>query len=137
MRRMRACWAAGLQQNCVWCSTVAADPFIGLRQNRPSVEPSGLCSPVVASYALQGPLWAGSVTMELTLETLQAEVLKLPAADRVRLLDVLLDSIDEDDEVEREWERVADERDAELESGTASPVDGPSVLARLRTKYGA
>ncbi|HET7863311.1 MAG TPA: addiction module protein [Burkholderiaceae bacterium] len=75
--------------------------------------------------------------MELTLETLQAEVLKLPAADRVRLLDVLLDSIDEDDEVEREWERVADERDAELESGTASPVDGPSVLARLRTKYGA
>lgn len=75
--------------------------------------------------------------MELTLDTLQAEVLKLPAADRVRLLDVLLDSIDEDDEVERDWERVADERDAELESGTALPVDGPSVLARLRTKYGA
>lgn len=75
--------------------------------------------------------------MELTLDTLQAEVLKLPAADRVRLLDVLLDSIDEDEEVEREWERIADERDAELESGAVAPVDGPTVLARLRAKYGA
>lgn len=64
-------------------------------------------------------------------------MLKLPAADRARLLDVLLDSIDEDEGVEREWDRVADERDAELESGAVSPVDGPTVLARLRVKYGA
>jgi hypothetical protein len=75
--------------------------------------------------------------MELTLDTLQAEVLKLSAADRARLLDALLDSIDEDEEVEREWERIADERDAELESGAVQPVDGPTVLARLRAKYGA
>ena len=73
--------------------------------------------------------------MEMTLDALQAEVLKLPAADRARLLDVLLDSIDEDEEVEREWEQIADERDAELDSGAVSPVDGPTVLARLRAKH--
>ena len=75
--------------------------------------------------------------MELTLDALQAEVLKLSPADRARLLDVLLDSMDEDQEVERQWEQVADERDAELESGAVSPVDGPAVLARLRSKCGA
>ena len=73
--------------------------------------------------------------MEMTLDSLQAEVLKLSAADRTRLLDVLLDSIDEDEEVEREWEQIADERDAELDSGAVSPVDGPAVLARLRAKH--
>jgi hypothetical protein len=73
--------------------------------------------------------------MELTLDALQAEVLKLTPVDRAKLLDILLDSIDEDEEVEREWEQVADERDTELDSGKVSAVDGPTVLARLRTKY--
>lgn len=77
----------------------------------------------------------GADTMELTLDSLQAEVLKLSAADRTRLLDVLLDSIDQDEEVEREWEQIADERDAELDSGSVAAVDGPSVLARLRAKH--
>ena len=75
--------------------------------------------------------------MELTLDTLKTEALKLPAADRARLLDVLLESIDEDEGVEREWEIVADERDAELESGSVSPIYGSTVLARLHAKYGA
>ena len=50
--------------------------------------------------------------MDLTFDTLQAEMLKLPATDRARLLDILLDSIDQDEEVEREWEKIADYRDA-------------------------
>jgi RNA polymerase-interacting CarD/CdnL/TRCF family regulator len=75
--------------------------------------------------------------MDMTIETLRAEIRKLSAADRARLLDSLLDIIDEDEEVEREWEQVADERDAELESGAVQAVDGPTVLARLRAKYGA
>ena len=74
--------------------------------------------------------------MELTLEALQAEVLKLSAADQARLLDLLLDSMDEDEAIEREWEQIADQRDAELESGAVAPVDGPTVLARLRARYG-
>lgn len=73
--------------------------------------------------------------MDMTLDSLQAEALKLPASDRTRLLDALLDSIDQDEEIEREWEKIADERDAELESGAVTAVDGPTVLARLRAKY--
>ena len=73
--------------------------------------------------------------METTLDSLQAEVLKHLTVDRSRLLDVLLDSIDEDEEIEREWEQIADERDAELESGAVMPIDGPTVLARLRAKH--
>ena len=69
------------------------------------------------------------------LDSLQAEVLKLSVADRAKILDVLLDSFDQDEEVEQEWEQIAEERDAELESGKVELVDGPSALARLRAKY--
>lgn len=73
--------------------------------------------------------------MDRTIDMLQAEVLKLPAPDRARLLDILLDSIDQDENVERESERIADHRDAELDSGTVRPVDGRAVRARLRAKF--
>lgn len=73
--------------------------------------------------------------MDLTIDMLQAEVLKLAAPDRARLLDILFDSIDQDEDVEREWEKIADHRDAELDSGTVRPVDGSTVLARLRAKF--
>ena len=74
-------------------------------------------------------------TMETTLDTLQAEVMKLSAADRARLLDALLDRVDQDEEVEKEWERVADRRDAELDSGAVVALDGPAVLAGLKAKF--
>ena len=73
--------------------------------------------------------------MEMTLDSLQAEVLKRSAADRTRLLDALLESMDQDDEVEREWEQIANERDAELDSGAVTAVDGPTVLEHVRAKH--
>jgi Putative addiction module component len=73
--------------------------------------------------------------METTLDTLQAEVMKLSAADRSRLLDALLDRVDQDEEVEKQWEQVADQRDAELDSGAVAAVDGTAVLARLKAKF--
>lgn len=73
--------------------------------------------------------------MELTLENLKAEVMRLSAADRSRLLDALLDSIDQDDAIEREWEQLADRRDAELDSGMVDAINGAAVLARLQSKY--
>lgn len=73
--------------------------------------------------------------MELTLEVLQTEVMKLSAEDRSRLLDTLLDSVDQDEDTEREWEQLADRRDAELDAGAVEAVDGATVLARLRAKF--
>lgn len=103
---------------------MAAQPLVG----RPPAD--------VTSYAIARANEEGVAIMDTTIDILQAEILKLSPADRVRLLDTLLDSIDEDEEVEREWERVADEREAELESGAVQAVDGPAVLARVRAKYG-
>ena len=88
-----------------------------------------------------GKLWVPDAihhpnrTMETTLDTLQAEVMKLSAADRSRLLDALLDKVDQDEEVEKEWEQIADRRDAELDSGAVIAVDGPTVLASLKAKF--
>ena len=73
--------------------------------------------------------------MDLTFDTLQAEMLKLPAPDRARLLDILLDTIDHEEEVEHEWEKIADHQDAELDAGAVLPMDGSAVLARLRARF--
>jgi hypothetical protein len=69
------------------------------------------------------------------LDAVQSEVLKLSSVDRAKLLDALLDSIDWDEAAEREWEQLADERDAELDAGQESVLDGPAVLARLRARH--
>ena len=73
--------------------------------------------------------------MEQTLDSLKSEVMKLSAGERSRLLDALLDSIDQDEEVERAWEELADRRDAQLESGAVSPVDGDQILSRLSAQF--
>jgi putative addiction module component (TIGR02574 family) len=72
--------------------------------------------------------------MRTTLETLEAEVLKLPPADRSHLLERLIASLDADPDVEEAWELEADRREAELESGSASEVPGPEAVARLRAR---
>lgn len=72
--------------------------------------------------------------MNTRLEALEAEALKLPPADRSHLLERLIGSLDLDPEVEEAWEREADRREAELESGAVVSVSGPEAMARLRTK---
>jgi putative addiction module component (TIGR02574 family) len=69
-----------------------------------------------------------------SLEALEAEVLKLAPADRSRLLERLVASLDSDPEVEEAWEREADRREAELQSGSASEVPGHEAMARLRSR---
>ena len=48
--------------------------------------------------------------MSTTLETLQAEVLRLLPQDRARLLDRLIASLDVDTEAEAAWDALADQR---------------------------
>ena len=72
--------------------------------------------------------------MSISLEALAAEVLKLAPADRSRLLERLVASLDLDPEVEQAWEQEADRREAERESGSASAVPGDEAMARLRSK---
>lgn len=46
----------------------------------------------------------------MTIEQVEAEVLRLPRAERARLAELLISSLDEDSEIERAWEDEAERR---------------------------
>ena len=73
--------------------------------------------------------------MTITLETLQAEVLRLSPADRARLLDRLIASLDVDASAEAAWDKLADEREQELAVGGATAVPLDVVIARLEARF--
>jgi putative addiction module component (TIGR02574 family) len=74
------------------------------------------------------------ITMSTSLEVLEAEALKLAPADRSHLLERLIASLDSDPEVEAAWDREADRREAEMESGAVAAVPGHEAMARLRSR---
>lgn len=61
--------------------------------------------------------------------------MRLSAAERARLIERLIASLDTDPGVEAAWAAEVERRNAEIESGAVSPVPGPEVLARLRAKF--
>ena len=73
--------------------------------------------------------------MTTTVEMLETEALKLAPADRSRLLERLLASLDADEELESAWDAVADAREAEIEAGTVKPVPLDEAIARLETRF--
>lgn len=72
--------------------------------------------------------------MSTNLEALEAEVLQLAPVERSHLLERLIASLDSDPEVEEAWEREADRREAELESGLIAAIPGQEAIARLRAR---
>jgi putative addiction module component (TIGR02574 family) len=72
--------------------------------------------------------------MGTKLEVLEAEILQLAPVERSHLLRRLIASLDSDPEVEEAWEREADRREGELESGSVSAVSGQEAIARLRAR---
>ena len=73
--------------------------------------------------------------MQVTFETLQAEVLRLSPADRARLLDRLIASLDVDPDADAEWDDVADRREQELQTGVVKAVALEMVIARLEARF--
>lgn len=70
--------------------------------------------------------------MSTTLEALEAEVLGLPPEDRSRLLDRLIESLDDENSLDEAWDKEAARRDEEIETGAAVAVDGKEAVERLR-----
>lgn len=70
--------------------------------------------------------------MSISLEALEAELLNLGSADRSRLLDKLIASLDADRATDDAWKQEARRRDEEIESGAVQSIPGDVVLARLR-----
>jgi putative addiction module component (TIGR02574 family) len=73
--------------------------------------------------------------MSSTLEALEAEALRLSAADRARLIDRLIASLDLDPAVEEAWAAEVERRNAEIESGKVALISGPEALAKLRDEF--
>lgn len=70
--------------------------------------------------------------MSTNLEILEAEVLQLAPVERSHLLERLIASLDSDPETEAAWEREADQRETEMESGSILAISGMEAIARLR-----
>lgn len=73
--------------------------------------------------------------MTPSIETLEVAVLKLAPAERARLLDRLVASLDRDTETEAAWDEIADRREADLAAGKVAAVPLESTLARLEGRF--
>lgn len=70
--------------------------------------------------------------MQTQFETLEAEALKLTVAERAKLAEHLIASLDEDSEIEEAWAAETDRRIAEIEAGTVQLIPGAEAIARAR-----
>jgi putative addiction module component (TIGR02574 family) len=75
------------------------------------------------------------VLMASTVEALEAEALELPEADRARLVERLIASLDVDPGVEEAWANEIERRHAEVERGRVSLLPGPETLAKLKADF--
>jgi putative addiction module component (TIGR02574 family) len=73
--------------------------------------------------------------MSSTVEALEAEALQLSAAERARLVERLIASLDIDPEVEDAWAAEVERRNAEIESGAVALISGPEALAKLKAEF--
>jgi putative addiction module component (TIGR02574 family) len=73
--------------------------------------------------------------MSFTIEAFEAEALQLPEADRARLIERLIASLDADPDVEEAWAAEVERRNAEVESGKVSLRPGPETSAKLRAEF--
>jgi putative addiction module component (TIGR02574 family) len=70
--------------------------------------------------------------MENKLELLEAEALKLTAAEREAFAQALLASLDADAEIDEAWAVEIERRVAEIENGDAQVIPIAEVLAGVR-----
>lgn len=70
-----------------------------------------------------------------TVETLEAAALHLSPAERARLVERLIATLDADPEVEEAWAAEVERRQAEIESGAVSLLPGPETLAKLKAEF--
>jgi putative addiction module component (TIGR02574 family) len=73
--------------------------------------------------------------MSTSVEQLEAEALNLPTAQRARLVEKLIASLDTEPDIENAWAAEVEKRHAEIESGAVSLLPGAEALARLRAEF--
>jgi putative addiction module component (TIGR02574 family) len=73
--------------------------------------------------------------MAVNFESLQGQVMKLSKAERIRLLERLVASLESDVDIEEYWDTVAEARDTEIDAGRSEGVPLEEAMARLRAKF--
>ncbi len=73
--------------------------------------------------------------MSSTIEAVEAEALQLSAAERARLIERLIASLDSDPDVEDAWATEVERRHAQIESGAVSLLPGAETVTKLRDKF--
>jgi putative addiction module component (TIGR02574 family) len=73
--------------------------------------------------------------MSFTVEALEAEALNLSVAERARLVEKLIVSLEAKPDVEAAWATEIERRHAEIESGAASLLPGAETLSRLKAEF--
>ena len=71
----------------------------------------------------------------MTTEQIEQELMKLPVADRARLAERLISSLDADSEVEAVWIAEVRRRDEEMQSGAVETIPLEDALTVVRTRF--
>jgi len=72
----------------------------------------------------------------MTTEQLEQELMKLPVADRARLAERLIASLDADAEIEAAWTAEVHRRDEEMRTGAVEAIPLEDALTTVRTRFG-
>lgn len=75
--------------------------------------------------------------MRTAADNLEQAALALPLGERARLARALIESLDQDPEVESAWEREISRRVAMVESGEATVIPAEDVFAEARRRIDA
>ena len=74
--------------------------------------------------------------MKLNPDSLEAQLLRLPASDRARLAELLLGSLEEPEpDVDAAWAAEAERRYAELAAGQVAGIPAEQVFAELEAEF--
>lgn len=72
----------------------------------------------------------------MTVDQIESEALKLSAAQRARLAERLIASLETESETESAWSDEVRSRDAELESGEVEAIPLADALKAVRDRHG-
>jgi putative addiction module component (TIGR02574 family) len=74
----------------------------------------------------------------MSLTSIQEEIVRLSSTERVMLIDILWESLDEErvKEIEAKWAAESEDRIDAVDRGELQTIDGPSVLRDLRSSLG-
>jgi putative addiction module component (TIGR02574 family) len=72
----------------------------------------------------------------MTTDQIEQELLKLPTAERARIAERLISSLDEDAEIEAAWIEEVRRRDQEIQSGAVRTIPLEDALKSIRERFG-